>query len=152
MRYLVMLLLLAAPLAHAAFTLDDDGKALTVLENGKTVLTYHYTLVPPPAGVDDKYRRACYIHPLYGLDGETLTEDFPKDHRHHRGVFWAWPNSAIGDKPIDVWEFKGVREIHEAWLAKEAGTDKAEIAAKNVWVYDDAPNDPQIRETIRVKY
>ncbi len=149
MRYFLMLLLLAAPIAHAAFTLDDNGKALTVLDNGKPVLVYNYTLVTPPAGVDAKFRRAGYIHPLYGLDGETLTQDFPIDHRHHRGIFWAWPNSTIGEKPIDVWALEGVREVHEAWLTKEAGADKAEIAVRNAWVFDTNPADPQVRETVR---
>lgn len=33
--------------------------------------------------------RANYVHPLYDLDGHVLTEDFPKDHLHQRGIFWA---------------------------------------------------------------
>jgi hypothetical protein len=35
--------------------------------------------------------RSDYIHPLYGLNGEMLTNDWPDaDHPHHRGIFWAW--------------------------------------------------------------
>jgi len=54
--------------------------------------------------MDGKYTRANYIHPLYGLDGEILTEDFPADHPHHRGVFWAWHQAWLGDKKLgDSW-------------------------------------------------
>ena len=54
--------------------------------------------------IDGKYTRANYIHPLYGLDGEILTEDFPADHLHHRGVFWGWHQVWLGDKKLgDSW-------------------------------------------------
>jgi hypothetical protein len=54
--------------------------------------------------LDGKFARANYIHPLYGLDGEVLTEDFPADHPHHRGVFWAWHQVWLGDKKLgDSW-------------------------------------------------
>ncbi len=151
MRYWMLMAMMAcAPAVFAAFTLDDSGKALTLLENGKPVFVYHYALVEAPQGVPEKFRRAGYLHPLYGLDGEIMTQDFPADHRHHRGVFWAWPNSTLGDKTIDVWALEGVRQVHEKWLAKEAGDAKAEIAVQNAWVFDEAPNDPKIRETVRI--
>lgn len=43
-----------------------------------------------PKSLDSKYSRSNYLHPVFGLDGEILTEDFPADHRHHRGIFWIW--------------------------------------------------------------
>jgi hypothetical protein len=53
---------------------------------------------------EGKYSRANYCHPVYGLDGQVLTEDFPQDHPHHRGIFWAWHQVYVGDKPIgDMW-------------------------------------------------
>ena len=53
------------------------------------------------------FRRANYIHPLYDLDGRELTEDFPADHPHHRGIFWAWHQMWVGDKKIgDPWVAK----------------------------------------------
>lgn len=134
---------------YAAFTLDDDGAGLTVLENGKPVLVYRYGMVSPPDRVDVKFRRACYIHPLYGLDGEVLTQDFPIDHRHHRGVFWAWPKSTVGGRLADVWALEGIRQHHESWQEKTAGDSEAIIAVQNVWVFDDAPDKPAIREHVR---
>lgn len=149
MRMIALFLCLAvAPLAYGAFTMDDDGKSITIHENGKPVLVYHYTMVDPPKLVPAKFRRSCYIHPLYGLDGEVMTQDFPLDHFHHRGVFWAWPLCKVGEKPMDVWALEGVRQVHEKWLAREAG-ETAQVGVQNVWVYDDAPDQPKVRETIQ---
>ena len=80
------------------FLFEDNGKSLTLLENGKPVLEYRYTRVDPPQGAPEKFWRMSYIHPLYGLDGDILTQDFPDDHYHHRGVFWTWPNCTAGEK------------------------------------------------------
>ncbi len=58
---------------------------------------------------DGEFPRANYIHPLYGLNGEILTEDFPDDHLHHRGIFWAWHQLYINNKRAgDGWECKGI--------------------------------------------
>ncbi len=50
------------------------------------------------------YTRANYVHPVYGLDGEVLTQEFPSDHRHHHGVFCAWHQLWVGDlRAGDPW-------------------------------------------------
>ncbi len=152
MRYAVLAAALAlafAPAALAGFSLDDNGKELTVLEDGKPVLVYNYAMVDPPEGVPGQYRRACYVHPLYGLDGEVMTQDFPFDHRHHRGVFWAWPKTTVGEREADVWTIIDVRQVHEKWVGKEAGPDSAVIAAQNTWQFEDDPENPPVREDVR---
>lgn len=65
--------------------------------------------------LNGEYGRSNYIHPLYGLDGEVLTEDFPEDHRHHRGIFWTWPQVLIG-------EVQG----GDPWMAKSFSWDVQE--------------------------
>ncbi len=151
MRFLLALTVaLSAAPALATFTMDDDGQRVTIIEDGKPVLAYHYGMADPPKRVPERYRRAGYIHPLYGLDGEVLTEDFPIDHRHHRGVFWAWPNSTVDGKPIDVWALDGVRQRHEKWLLREASEDSAVLEAQSVWSYDEKPGEAQMRETLRM--
>ena len=46
--------------------------------------------------------RSNYIHPVYGLSGEMLTRDWSKDHPHHRGIYWAWPEVEFGKKLGDL--------------------------------------------------
>jgi hypothetical protein len=53
---------------------------------------------------DGQAARSNYFHPLYDLDGNVLTEDFPEDHVHHRGIFWAWHQVRVNGKTVqDQW-------------------------------------------------
>ena len=141
---------LASVTAYADFFIDDNGSALTVQENDAPVLTYNYGMVEPPKRVDEHYRRACYVHPLYGLDGEVLTQDFPIDHRHHRGVFWTWPRSTYAGAPMDVWLLDGVRPETLEVKKKEASADEAVIEVTNAWRYDDTPDKPIVKEDVTI--
>lgn len=77
-------------------------------ENSENVLFYQME----PKNHEGKYQRCNYIHPLWGIDGTVLTEDFPADHLHHRGIFWAWHQILIGDQSIgDAWEIKDFEQI-----------------------------------------
>jgi len=77
---------------------SDEGYSFS--ENGRKILFYQLK----PKSLNGTYTRCHYIHPLFGLDGEILTEDFPDDHLHHRGIFWAWHQVLVGDKRVgDPW-------------------------------------------------
>lgn len=82
------------------FTVKKTSEGVLVSENGQKVLFYQQQ----PKSQNGRYTRANYVHPLYSLDGQVLTEDFPADHRHHRGIFWAWHQLWLGDKKLgDAW-------------------------------------------------
>ncbi len=133
----------------ADFSFDDNGTSLTVFDDGNPVLSYNYGRMDPPKAADrERYWRSCYIHPVYGLDGDVLTGDFQSDHLHHRGLFWAWPKCVLGEQAVDEWHLVKVRQHFERWLAREAGPDKAEVAVQNAWRLDGEP-EPWVRETIR---
>src|SRR5689334_7263190 len=85
------------PSAWRAVTTEDG---VWVEEGGKRVLFYQRR----PKSKDGKYARANYVHPLLDLDGEPITEDFPADHPHPRGIFWAWHQVTIDGKAVgDPW-------------------------------------------------
>ncbi len=135
--------------AQAEFALDNDGEHVLISENGSPVLVYNYGMIEPPEGVDQqRYRRSSYIHPLYDLDGGVITQDFPDDHYHHRGVFWAWPHCSVGDRLLDVWSLDGVRPVFDHWVAREAGAT-AHLAVENLWRYDDDGSTP-VREHVDI--
>ena len=144
----LVVLLFVSLAAHAGFTITDQKGALTLLENKKPVMVYHYESVPAQEGVAANFARACYIHPLYGLDGEIMTDDFPADHRHHRGVFWAWPECTVDGRRLDPWALKDTRQHHEQFLKREADAKKAVISVQNRWAFDDAPDKAIVREEI----
>ncbi len=88
--------------AHAIKVSETD-QGFLVTEGDNKVMFYQRE----HKSLNGEYARANYIHPLYGLDGEVLTEDFPADHLHHRGVFWAWHQVWVGSKQLgDSWAVK----------------------------------------------
>ncbi|NLO31819.1 MAG: hypothetical protein GX117_00470 [Candidatus Hydrogenedentes bacterium] len=142
--------IITAALFHGAFSFTDDGQTIQIMENDTPVLHYRYVPGERPFIVSEGYRRAAYIHPLFGLDGEPLTQDFPLDHFHHRGIFWAWPDSSLGERRADIWLLDGIREIHKDWVVREAHENQAALGAVTHWVYDDAPDKPVMEETMRM--
>ncbi len=108
-----------------------DDKSLGLWEGAKPVLVYNHGVIRKQ-GVPADRARSTYVHPLYGVDGEVLTDDFPNDHYHHRGLFWAWPQVKTGGKEYDLWMLKGIEQRFERWLAKETGPT-ALLKAQNGW-------------------
>ena len=77
---------------------NDEGFLFT--EQGRPILFYQRST----KSKEGKFARGNYVHPLYDLHGNVITEDFPDDHLHQRGVFWAWHQVLVGDKPAgDSW-------------------------------------------------
>lgn len=103
-------LLVLAALASRADCADppkfqETNEGIEVRDGATNKLILNYQ--GKEKSIDGAYPRSSYIHPLHDLDGNVLTEDFPDDHKHHRGIFWAWHQVLIGDKPIgDPWVCK----------------------------------------------
>ncbi len=114
---------------------DITDKSVGVFEHDRPVLVYNHGLMTGQNVPESDHRRtrACYIHPVYGLDGEVLTEDFPKDHYHHHGVFWTWPYVGVGEKTYDLWSGAGLDDRFVAWLERKTGPDSAVLAVENGW-------------------
>ncbi|MBL7222972.1 MAG: PmoA family protein [Candidatus Brocadiae bacterium] len=98
----------------------------------RPVLVYNHGMISKE-GVPARYNRAGYIHPLYDTNGVAITEDFPKDHPHHRGVWWSWPHIKIDGKEYNSWIPTGIHTKHERWVLKHEGTAAGILAAENGW-------------------
>ena len=114
-----------------SITKTDQGFVIT--EGSDKVMVYQRQ----HKSLDGKYTRANYIHPLYGLDGQILTEDFPRDHPHHRGVFWAWHQLWLGDMKIgDPWATQNSRwDVYDAKIL----TPNSKSQALKLGVYWKSP-------------
>jgi len=116
-----------------AFTFfERDGKFLDLAENGRPVLSYVFGM-NLAEGVPEDRRRASYIHPVYGLDGEVLSDDFPSDHYHHRGIFWTWPQVFVQGEQFSLWDIRGIYQRFEKWLVRNTGPLFADIGVQNGW-------------------
>jgi len=112
-----------------------DGESLKLWEGSRPVLVYnHGTITNPKVPAKDPRRsRSCYVHPLWGLNGEVLTDDFPVDHYHHHGIFWTWPHVGIDGKQYDLWADAGIAQRFVRWLDCEAGPVVAVLGVENGW-------------------
>jgi hypothetical protein len=110
---------------------------LILLESGQPV--WAYAFAPQlPQGVAEKYRRADYFHPLYDLNGRILTDDFPRDHYHHRGLSWMWPHVRVAGQEYNLWESDGhIRQVFENWLCRETGPVAAVAGMQSSWQVQD---------------
>jgi hypothetical protein len=116
--------------ATAQVRMQKQEGGFLFTENNENVLFYQRD----NKSIEGKYQRCNYIHPLWGIDGTVLTEDFPADHLHHRGVFWAWHQVWIGDKQIgDPWEIKDFEQqiTDIEYAARENGI--AELKTEVHW-------------------
>ncbi len=136
-RFLSLLLIFFSLLSvsHAqqlAWTSTDQGYQLT--EDGSPRLFYQSAT----KSQDGKYPRANYIHPLYDLKGGIITEDFPADHLHHRGIFWTWHQLYVdGNRVADPWISEGI-----SWKVTQINptvidNEQAQLEAKVQWIVDD---------------
>jgi hypothetical protein len=101
--------------------------------------------------LNGKYHRSNYVHPLYGVEGEVLTEDFPDDHLHHHGIFWAWHQLyAEGKRVGDPWISEGVD-----WKVEKTSTktkkNKATIKARIDWIQI-SDNQPVVQEDLIIEF
>lgn len=95
--------------------------------------------------------RSNYIHPLYGIEGEMLTSDWPDAaHPHHRGIFWDWPEVRYGSKLGDIYALQTVFSRPTGQIKYTGGPVYAEIDAENLWMWEDQEPIVQERAIIRV--
>ena len=115
---------------------EQPGERLQVLEGDAPVFTYNWG-DQLKEGVPADRKRSCYVHPVWGMDGEILTDDFPKDHYHHRGLSWMWNRVRVGGREVDIWTLKGIRQKFSKWVNQKADEYCATLIAENHWVMDD---------------
>lgn len=130
---LALLCAMAQGFAAARFQWSELNSKSVVLKDGeKPVLVYNHGMMLKD-GVPADRTRSSYVHPLYGMDGEVLTDDFPKDHYHHRGLFWAWPHVRSDGKEYDIWTLKGAEQRFERWISKNVEARLAVLEVENGW-------------------
>ena len=135
---------------------DPATQQVVVYEGNRPVLQYNDQLVSAPEGFTTnedarKYAvaRSDYIHPLYGLDGQVLTHDFSKDHPHHRGIYWAWPEVAWQGKKGDLHALQNVFARPTEPATWRITPDYAEVTGNAHWLWEDKT--PIVRETVTIR-
>ncbi len=113
-----------APVKKSPFLFTPEADGLELSEDGKPV--YFYRKTPKQATGTMAFNN--YLHPVYNLKGEVITEEFPADHLHHRGIFWAWHQLFLGDLNLgDQWMMD---KISQEVIKSVANTDNRNASLK----------------------
>lgn len=145
-----IILALAFSCSHRGSVLRSEStdNGITILEDGKDVLFYQVK----PKSLDGNFQRASYIHPLYNLDGNVITEDFPADHPHHHGIYSAWHQILVNDRRVaDGWTSDNIYlEVVDTGVA--GNSQKIRLVSEVLWkLLSDAPDDkPIVKETLEI--
>jgi type 1 glutamine amidotransferase len=115
---------------------DLNSKSVELTENGSPVFVYNYGTMLKEGTAPDR-ARCCYLYPVYAPNGVVVTDDFPKDHPHHRGISWMWPVVVVDGTTYDLWTIKGILDRFEKWERKKTGKDKAVLAFQDGWYVGD---------------
>ncbi len=115
---------------------SEESGSLIVRQGDLQIFVYNYASMLP-AGVPEQYRRSCYIHPVFGPLGEMLTDDFPKDHYHHRGLSVMWTHVVVGGKDHDLWALNGMKPRFSKVLAMEDGPVYSLLKVNDGWYTSD---------------
>ena len=135
--------------SESRFTIEVDqaAGAIRIFEGEAPVLAYNHGF-QLPEGLPLDRERAGYLHPIWGLDGEVLTDDFPPDHVHHRGASLMWPRMKVGELAVELWHIRGLRGHFEEILDASASEEGALLVLSNLWILDDGTK--AARERVRI--
>ncbi|MDO5581851.1 MAG: PmoA family protein [Planctomycetia bacterium] len=171
--FLCFLGILSVSAAENSFSItkDKNTETYTILDGDLPALSYHFGVVPYPKDQKVHYfskkatpydgayysdgsafgaDRSDYIQPVYGFNGEPLTDDYPKDHPHHRGLWWSWCEVRWNDKIGDIWAVNKIRAYPKGTVKTTIGKDFAELEAVNVWKFDGDPTEI-VKEISRIR-
>ena len=135
------------------FSVKRDSDGIWFYEDEDPICFYQ---VIHKATANGTHRRANYIHPLLDLDGNIITEDFPEDHLHHRGIFWAWHQVRVNGENIgDNWECKEFNwQVVDPLVTRR--TKSVDLLVNVTWsssllLDDDKNPSPIIHEQTRIR-
>ena len=95
----------AAPGAHPDWSLRDNPYGVTLVSPaGRDVFGY---LKIKPLDSALTANSACCLYPVLTPAGVSVVELAPADHRHHRGVFFAWYHVEGAEKNAEKSDFWG---------------------------------------------
>jgi hypothetical protein len=140
---------------------DTKSGQVTIAEEDKKILQYNFQTVYEKDVVRLDYEkleehtrteadtfvtvsiyavpRSNYIHPLYGLEGEMLTRDWPDGgHPHHRGIYWAWPEVEYESEFGDPHALQKIFSRPTGEMKYSNGPVFAQVIAENLWMWEDA--------------
>lgn len=151
------------------YLITENNKKILFYQTCPTKLSDHIKLDPDNQTsltlsnilrIFDSSTRPNYVHPLFGLDEEILTQDYAlTDHREHphHGIFWAWRQTLVNGKQMgDSWNLKDfVWDIYDVEILYD-DSQSAAIRAHVLWKSPDLTDSaglqiPFVKETTTIR-
>lgn len=131
-----------AAAAEPSWSLRPDPYGVTLVSPaGRDVFGY---LKIKPQGTLLSANSACCLYPVLTPAGASVVELGPADHRHHRGVFFAWYH-VEGKEKADFWGWgahaptEGRRIVNNGLaLLRPDGSGNAQLRVENDWMANNA--------------
>ncbi len=89
--------------ADPVVEVKQDGPRVWLAAKNQRVVAYQTTPSTPPPGVPAHYAHGAYLHPVHTPAGRLVTGDYPPDHKHQRGIFFAWTHTEFEGRTPDFW-------------------------------------------------
>jgi len=90
--------------AQSAVEAIRDHDRLTITASGRKALTFQGGPGElPNASIKPVFRQGGYIHPVFTPSGRIVTDDYPPDHFHHHGIWFAWTKTEFQGRHPDFW-------------------------------------------------
>jgi len=114
---------------------EVPGQATQFLDGRRLVLQYNHG--PKDLNGEENPNAVLgFVHPIYGLDGELFSQNSPPDHRHHRGLFWAWTRLKRDGRTLGSWwDRQDIRYHVNRILFRDAGPVLATVTVEGFWDY-----------------
>lgn len=145
MRYLLLLIWLASCSTRAPQQQEvkqvlpvrflRDASGITAISGDRKILRYLTAPAKPPPDSPSYYQRSGFIHPIYSVSGQVLTDDFPLTHAHQHGLFHAWADARFRNSHVDFWnQFKQEGTvIHDRILEMKERKDYADLTTQQIY-------------------
>ncbi len=121
---------------------DTEGKYLDLLYDGQKVTRYMYD--HDESSAQRTFETYKVLHHVFDAAGEKLLTNGPDGENpyaksvrypHHRGIYIGWNKLKFEGKSYDTWHMtKGVRQLHQKFLAKKSDDKKAITTALIHWI------------------
>jgi hypothetical protein len=97
------------PAESPAMEVIDSERVVNVSYQKKPLLQYNKAHVKPPADLNPKFGRSAHLHPVQTSTGAIVTDEFPPDHAHQSGIFFAFTRTKFEDRDVDFWNLAGAK-------------------------------------------
>jgi len=137
---------MSSPSSPFAFV-EEVGKWVQLIFKGKPLWQYNYGVIAP-SGAESK-ATSGFLHPIWSPNGAIVTDWGPKDHYHHRGIFFAFPNTRWSNLAPNFWDISMGRIRFESFERLELSPNKAVMVVYHLW---DAKKDDEWVSIVREQW